>query len=97
MDEKYTTSSAVMCETPPFWSGPFRKSKITQYSPRSKFILIILIYTDYYSVSDKTYVTVTAKLLIHIIRRKKASKKVGRLGLASIDSGLGEFRAPFLH
>ena len=27
--EKYTTSSAVMCKTPPFWSDPFRKSKIT--------------------------------------------------------------------
>ena len=50
----------------------------------------------YYSVSDKTYVTITAKLL-HIIRRKKTSKEVGRLGLASIDSGLGVFREPILH
>ena len=37
--QKDTTSSAVMCATPPYWSDPFRKSKITQYSPRSKFML----------------------------------------------------------
>ena len=50
--ERDTTSSAVTA-TPPNWSDPFRKSKITQYSPRSKFIL-------FSSVSDKTYVTITA-------------------------------------
>ena len=37
--EKNTTRSAVMCATPLNWSDPFRNSKITQYSPRSKFIL----------------------------------------------------------
>ena len=79
--DKDITSSAVMCATPPYWSDPFRKSKeLSLFS----------------SLSDKTYVTITAKLL-HIIRRKKTSKEVGRLGLASIDSGLGEFQTPILH
>ena len=43
--EKDTTSSAVMCATPPYWSDPFRKSKELSL---------------YYSLSDKTYVTITA-------------------------------------
>ena len=43
--EKDTTSSAVMCATPPYWSDPFRKSRELSL---------------YYSLSDKTYVTITA-------------------------------------
>ena len=73
-----------------------QKNPMQGPGPEAKLHNIPQEVSLYHSVSDKTYVTITAKLL-HIIRRKKTSKKVGTLGWASIDSGLGVFRKPILY